>query len=83
MVMSIPAMIRTTMAGISSHRIVFQCPECTYQVRQTVGWLTANSTITCPGCRTTIRLNADKLVESVEAMEQAFERQPRAIQIEP
>jgi hypothetical protein len=48
-----------------------------------LGWLKANCNITCPGCRTTIRLNPDKLVESVEAMEQAFERQPRTIQIEP
>jgi hypothetical protein len=52
-------------------------------MRQTLGWLKANSNITCPGCGTTIRLNPDKLVESVEAMEQAFERQPRMIQIEP
>ena len=71
------------MARISAHKIVFQCPECTYQMRQTLGWLKANCNITCPGCGTTIRLNPDKLVESVEAMEQAFERQPRTIQIEP
>ena len=71
------------MARISAHRIGFQCPECTYQMRQTLGWLEVNHIITCPGCGTTIRLNPDKLVESVEAMEQAFERQPRAIQIEP
>ena len=52
-------------------------------MRQTVGWLKINTIITCPGCGTTIRLNPDKLVESVEAMDQVFERQPRAIQIEP
>jgi len=71
------------MARISAHKIGFQCPECTYQMRQTLSWLKANSNNTCPGCGTTIRLNPDKLVESVEAMEQAFERQPRTIQIEP
>ena len=48
-------------------------------MRQTLGWLKANANITCPGCGTTIRLNPDKLVESVEAMEQAFERQPGTV----
>jgi transcription elongation factor Elf1 len=71
------------MARISAHQIVFECPHCTYQMRQTLGWLKANRNITCPGCGTTIRLNPDKLVESVEAMEQTFERRPRAIQTEP
>jgi transcription elongation factor Elf1 len=71
------------MTRISSHQIVFECPGCTHQMRQTVGWLKLNAVITCPGCRTTIRLNPKKLVESVEAMDQAFERPPRAIGIEP
>ncbi len=70
------------MARIGDHKIVFQCPECMHEMQQTVGWLKANHNITCPGCGTTIRLNPDKLLESVEAMRQAFERQPRAIQIE-
>jgi transcription elongation factor Elf1 len=73
---------RIAMAEISDHTIAFQCRECTHQMRQTVGWLKVNTVIVCPGCGSTIRLNADKLVESVKAMEQAFERQPRAIQIE-
>jgi transcription elongation factor Elf1 len=71
------------MARISAHQIAFECPECTHQMRQTVGWLKLNAVITCPGCGTTIRLNPDKLVESFEAMDQAFERPPRAIGIEP
>jgi len=71
------------MTRIGDHKIVFQCPECSHQMRQTLGWLKANANITCPGCGTTIRLNPDKLVESVEAIEQAFERQPGTVQIEP
>ena len=71
------------MARIKDHKIVFQCPGCTHQMRQTVGWLKANTNITCPACGTTIRLNPDKLVQSVEAMEQAFEGRPRTVQIEP
>jgi len=71
------------MTRISAHTIVFQCPECTHQIRQTVGWLEVNYIITCSGCGNTIRLNPDKLVESVEAMEQAFDRPPPAVQIEP
>jgi len=74
---------RPEMARVSAHQIVFECPQCAHQMRQTVGWLKLNTNITCPGCGTTVRLNPDKLVESVEAMELAFERPPRAIGIEP
>jgi transcription elongation factor Elf1 len=67
------------MARLSAPHIVFECPECTHQMRQSVGWLKRNTIITCPGCGITIRLDPDKLVESVEAMEQVSERRPRAI----
>jgi len=70
------------MARVDARKIGFQCPTCRHAIRQTVGWLTANSNIACPGCGTRIRLNPAKLTESVDAMEQAFDHTPPAIDIE-
>ena len=70
------------MTQVKARKIGFQCPKCRYAIRQTVGWLTVNTNITCPGCGTRIRLNPAKLTESVEAMDQAFDHTPSTINIE-
>jgi transcription elongation factor Elf1 len=71
------------MARPQDHQIVFQCPQCLHQMRQSLGWLRKNNIITCPACTTNLRRDPDKLVQIVETSERTVDLRVRAIRIEP
>ncbi|ETR76387.1 hypothetical protein X566_17830 [Afipia sp. P52-10] len=56
--------------------IKIPCPHCGHEMRKQIGWLRANATFTCPGCKR-VHFETSKLIAALERAQRAF-RQLRA-----
>jgi transposase-like protein len=57
-------------AKIESQEIGVTCPRCSAETPRTIGWMLANSTLTCPQCTAVIELDTKKLHAAVAKLEQ-------------
>jgi transposase-like protein len=56
-------------AKIESQEIGVTCPQCSAETPRTIGWMLANSTLTCPRCTAVIELDTKKLHDAVAKLE--------------
>ena len=61
------------MASTESHEFRFQCPNCGYDLKQTIRRLKANEHMTCPGCNIGINVDADRSADGVAEIRKAMD----------
>lgn len=49
------------------------CPHCGHHLKEQIGRLNKNPTLTCGACRNTFRVNADKLRSGIAKAEKSIE----------
>lgn len=69
------------MPGTDPHEIAFQCPNCGYDLRQTVGELKQNCHMTCPGCAVGINIDTDRQAIACDEIQKASDMDPPEITI--
>jgi predicted RNA-binding Zn-ribbon protein involved in translation (DUF1610 family) len=67
--------------SMDSHEIVFQCPNCGSDLRQTIGRLKASEHMTCPGCHVGINIDTNRLANAAAEIQKAIEKVPPEITI--
>jgi transposase-like protein len=48
-------------ATLEAQETAVQCPQCHSQTPRTIGWMLANTRLTCPSCGAVIELDTKKL----------------------
>ncbi|MGZ5803978.1 MAG: hypothetical protein ACXWLC_09665 [Rhizomicrobium sp.] len=69
------------MPGTDPHEIAFQCPNCGYDLRQTVADLKQNLHMTCPGCAVGINIDTDRRAIACDEIQKASDMVPPEITI--
>lgn len=55
------------------------CPKCGNQIEQTIGWLKTNDKVACPGCRSELVIDSEKLFSGIEKAEKAVSKFRKSI----
>jgi hypothetical protein len=66
---------------IDTHEIHFQCPNCGFELQQTIGLLKAEKRIVCSGCKVGINIDSARLVAATEELDAAVLPGPNEITI--
>jgi uncharacterized paraquat-inducible protein A len=53
-------------------KVAIPCPKCEQKVEETIARLEANPTLTCPACNATITIQAEKLRQGLQEVEQSL-----------
>jgi hypothetical protein len=56
---------------IDSNIVQFQCPQCGFELEQTIGLLKAEQRIVCADCKVGISIDAARLVAATEVLHAA------------
>lgn len=65
---------------IDSHAITIACPSCGKKFDEKIGRLKRDPNLTCPGCQTTITVDAAKLRSGIQSAQKSLDRFGRALQ---
>ena len=68
-------------SNIDANVIQFQCPNCSFELQQTIALLKAEKRIVCADCKVSIIVDAARLVAATEAMHAAVLPGPNEITI--
>jgi predicted RNA-binding Zn-ribbon protein involved in translation (DUF1610 family) len=69
------------MTGIDAHMVRFQCPNCGYDLEQTIGQIKSSERMRCPGCSVGINIDANRLSNAANEIQKATEKVPPEITI--
>jgi DNA-directed RNA polymerase subunit RPC12/RpoP len=69
------------MIDVKPHEIMFQCPNCGHELKQTIDRLKANEHMTCPQCEIGINIDTNRLANATEEIQKAIEKVPPEITI--
>jgi transcription elongation factor Elf1 len=61
--------------------IMFQCPNCGHELKQTISRLKANEHMTCSGCGIGINIDTNRVANAADEIQKAIERIPSEISI--
>ncbi|UEP31270.1 MULTISPECIES: hypothetical protein [unclassified Burkholderia] len=59
--------------NFDSHRVDVSCPKCNKKVSETLGRLKRDPTLTCPSCKSDIRIDASQFRETERALNKQIE----------
>jgi predicted RNA-binding Zn-ribbon protein involved in translation (DUF1610 family) len=68
-------------SNIDANLIHFQCPNCGFELEQTIGLLKAEKRIVCTDCKVGINIDTARLVAATEALHAAVLPEPNEITI--
>ena len=57
--------------NLDSQPIELTCPGCGKKFQEKIGRLKHNPTLPCPGCKTPIRIDANKLRKAIESIQKS------------
>ena len=69
------------MEEVNANVIRFQCPNCGYELEQTIGQLKSSEHMRCPGCGVGINIDTNRLANAAEEIRNAIEKVPPEITI--
>jgi len=64
-----------------NQRLDVPCSKCGYKLKESIRRLEQNPRLTCPGCGSTIQVNANELRDSLRQIERELARFPKEIKI--
>lgn len=60
------------MSEIQDPLLPFPCPNCGQEIAKSLGWLTTENKVTCPGCGSLIHLKTDEPGTGLQSMDDAI-----------
>jgi predicted RNA-binding Zn-ribbon protein involved in translation (DUF1610 family) len=69
-----------SMTGVA-HMVKFQCPNCGYELEQTIGRIKSSEHMNCAGCGVGINIDVNRLSRAAAEIQKAIEKVPPEITI--
>jgi transcription elongation factor Elf1 len=69
------------MTGVDAHVLKFQCPNCGYELEQTIGHIKSSEHMNCAECGVGINIDANRLSSAAAEIQKAIEKVPPEITI--
>lgn len=64
-----------------THLVKFQCPNCGYELEQSIRRLKSSDHMRCSGCGVGINIDTNRLANAAEEIQKAIEKVPQEITI--
>lgn len=58
--------------NLDDHAIELACPGCSKKFNEKIGRLKKNPTLTCPGCKQPIKIEADELRRGIDSVQKSL-----------
>ncbi len=69
------------MTSVDAHVVRFQCPNCGYELEQTIEQIKSSEHMNCPGCGVGINIDANRLSRAADEIQRAIDKMPPEITI--
>jgi predicted RNA-binding Zn-ribbon protein involved in translation (DUF1610 family) len=62
------------MTSVDAHVVRFQCPNCGYELEQTIEQIKSSEHMNCPGCGVGINIDANRLSSAAAEIPKAIKK---------
>lgn len=67
------------MIDLDRHETEFSCPQCGHKLSGTIGQLKRNPTLTCRGCGSAIKIDANQLRAAIDQVTRELDKLKRTL----